>query len=146
MAIRVLMVDDDPVHLELSEQFLKRQSPDYEIIPAESPEQAMNLLLEEEFDVAVCDIDLGENQPSGLDILEQVRVNENDIPVIKHSILGRTIILERVRLRLKVCTPSYPTIFSPLWRNGGQRTRSSNLNIDFGRVRQNLLKHNGLRI
>ena len=82
MVIRVLMVDDDPVHLELSEQFLKRQSPDYEIVPAETPEEAMNLLLEEKFDVAVCDIDLGENQPTGLDILEQARVNENDIPVI----------------------------------------------------------------
>jgi len=82
MAIRVLMVDDDPVHLELSEQFLKRQSPEYEIVPAETPEEAMNLLLEEKFDAAVCDIDLGENQPTGLDILEQIRVNENDIPVI----------------------------------------------------------------
>ncbi|MBY8996941.1 MAG: PAS domain S-box protein [Candidatus Thorarchaeota archaeon] len=76
------MVDDDPVHLELSEQFLKRQSSDYEIVPAETPEEAMNLLLEEKFDVAVCDIDLGENKPTGLDILKQIRVNENDIPVI----------------------------------------------------------------
>ncbi len=82
MAIRVLMVDDDPVHLELSEQFLKRQSSEYEIVPAETPEEAMNLLIGEKFDVAVCDIDLGENQPTGLDILEQVRVNESDIPVI----------------------------------------------------------------
>jgi PAS domain S-box-containing protein len=82
MAVRVLMVDDDPVHLELSEQFLKRQSSEYEIVPAETPEKAMNLLLEDSFDVAVCDIDLGEGQPTGLDILEQVRVNESDIPVI----------------------------------------------------------------
>lgn len=82
MAIRVLMIDDDPVHLELSEQFLKRQSSEYEIVPAETPEEAMNLLLEDSFDAAVCDIDLGENQPTGLDILEQVRVNERDIPVI----------------------------------------------------------------
>lgn len=82
MAIRVLIVDDDPVHLELSEQFLRRQSPEYEIVPVETSEEAMNLLLEEKFDAAVCDIDLGENQPTGLDILEQVRVNENDIPVI----------------------------------------------------------------
>ncbi|MGD9397842.1 MAG: PAS domain-containing protein, partial [Candidatus Thorarchaeota archaeon] len=76
------MVDDDPVHLELSEQFLKRQSPEYEIVPAETPEEAMNLLIEDNFDVAVCDIDLGEGQPTGLDILKQVRVNEREIPVI----------------------------------------------------------------
>ncbi|MHA3962171.1 MAG: PAS domain S-box protein [Candidatus Thorarchaeota archaeon SMTZ1-45] len=82
MVIRVLMVDDDPVHLELSEQFLKRQSSEYEIVPVEKPEEAMNLLLEGKFDAAVCDIDLGEDQPTGLDILEQVRVNEFDIPII----------------------------------------------------------------
>ncbi len=82
MAIRVLMVDDDPVHLELSEQFLKQQSPEYEIVSVETPDEAMNLLLEEKFDAAVCDIDLGENQSTGLDILEQIRVNKNDIPVI----------------------------------------------------------------
>ena len=82
MAIRILMVDDDPVHLELSEHFLKRQSSEYEIVPAENPEEAMHLLLEEEFDAAVCDIDLGEGQPTGLDILEQVRTNKRDIPVI----------------------------------------------------------------
>ncbi|MFW9786466.1 MAG: PAS domain S-box protein [Candidatus Thorarchaeota archaeon] len=82
MAIRVLMVDDDAVHLELSEHFLKRQSSEYEIVSAESPEAAIKLLIDEKFDVAVCDIDLGEGHLSGLDILEQVRVSENDIPVI----------------------------------------------------------------
>ncbi|MFX1578423.1 MAG: PAS domain S-box protein [Promethearchaeota archaeon] len=76
------MVDDDPVHLELSEQFLKRQSSEYEIVPAETSEEAMNLLIEEDFDAAVCDIDLGDNQPTGLDILEKIRINERDIPVI----------------------------------------------------------------
>jgi two-component system cell cycle sensor histidine kinase/response regulator CckA len=82
MAIRVLMVDDDPVHLELSDQFLRRQSPEYEIVSAETPEEAMNLLSGEKLDAIVCDIDLGENHSTGLDILEQVRISENDIPVI----------------------------------------------------------------
>ena len=82
MAIRVLMVDDDPVHLELSDQFLRRQSPEYEIVSAETAEEAINLLLGEKLDVVVCDIDLGESSSTGLDILEQVRINENDIPVI----------------------------------------------------------------
>ena len=82
MAIRVLMVDDDPVHLELSDQFLRRQSPEYEIISAETSEEAMNFLSGEKLDAVVCDIDLGENRSTGLDILEQVRISENDIPVI----------------------------------------------------------------
>ncbi|MFX1484309.1 MAG: PAS domain S-box protein, partial [Promethearchaeota archaeon] len=82
MAVRVLMVDDDPVHLQLSQRFLTRQSPDYEVVSAETPEQAMNLLLEQTFDAAVCDIDMGDGQPTGLDILEQVRSSGLDVPVI----------------------------------------------------------------
>ncbi|MHA1948439.1 MAG: PAS domain S-box protein [Candidatus Thorarchaeota archaeon] len=76
------MVDDDPIHLELSERFLTRQSEDYEIVPAETPEQALNLLLEHSFDAAVFDIDMGLEEPTGLDILEQVRNTGSDVPVI----------------------------------------------------------------
>ncbi|MFW9814580.1 MAG: PAS domain S-box protein [Candidatus Thorarchaeota archaeon] len=82
MAVRVLMVDDDPVHLELSERFLTRQSPEYEVVSAETPEEAMNLLIDEAFDAAVCDIDMGNEQPTGLDILEQIRSNGLDVSVI----------------------------------------------------------------
>jgi len=82
MAVRVLMVDDDSVHLELSERFLNRQSPDYEIVTVESSEEAIKLLEADGFDVAVCDIDLAEDSKSGLDILEHIRASGDDIPVI----------------------------------------------------------------
>lgn len=82
MAIRVLMIDDDPEHLELSEQFLKRQSSEYEIATTENPEDALNHLFKGNFDAAICDFDLGEDQPTGLDLLEQVRGNKIDIPII----------------------------------------------------------------
>ncbi|MFW9926567.1 MAG: PAS domain-containing protein, partial [Candidatus Thorarchaeota archaeon] len=82
MAVRVLLVDDDLVHLELSERFLSRQNPDYEIVLAKTPEEAMNLLFEEPFDAAVCDIDLGVGHSTGLNILEQVRNSGLDVPVI----------------------------------------------------------------
>ena len=61
MPIRVLMVDDDSVHLELSERFLNRQSPDYEIITVETSEEAIKLLEADGFDAAVCDIDLAKD-------------------------------------------------------------------------------------
>ncbi len=82
MAVRVLMVDDDAVHLELSERFLNRQSPDYEIVLAETSDEAIKLLDVDEFDATVCDIDLAEDSMSGLDILEHVRSSGDDIPVI----------------------------------------------------------------
>lgn len=82
MVVRVLMVDDDSVHLELSERFLTRQSSDYQIITAETSEEAIKLLKEENFDAAVCDIDLARDSISGLDILEHIRSSGKDVPVI----------------------------------------------------------------
>ncbi|TFG26318.1 PAS domain S-box protein [Candidatus Thorarchaeota archaeon] len=82
MAVRVLMVDDDSVHLELSERFLTRQSPDYEIVMVETSEDAIKLLEADNFDAAVCDIDLSKDTMSGLDILEHIRSSGGDIPVI----------------------------------------------------------------
>jgi len=82
MAVRVLMVDDDSVHLELSERFLNRQSPDYEIITVETSEEAIKLLEKDGFDAAVCDIDLAKDTMSGLDILEHIRSSGDDVPVI----------------------------------------------------------------
>ena len=82
MAVRVLMVDDDSVHLELSERFLTRQSPDYEVVSVETSEDAVKLMKLEKFDAAVCDIDLPGDKMSGLDILEHVRSSGDDIPVI----------------------------------------------------------------
>ncbi|MBE0527401.1 MAG: response regulator, partial [Candidatus Thorarchaeota archaeon] len=82
MPIRVLMVDDDSVHLELSERFLNRQSPDYEIITVETGEEAIKLLEEDGFDAAVCDIDLSTDSMSGLDILEHIKSSGGDVPVI----------------------------------------------------------------
>lgn len=76
------MVDDDSVHLELSERFLSRQSPEYEIVSVETSAEAINLLEKDGFDAAVCDIDLAEELKSGLDILEHVRSSGDDIPVI----------------------------------------------------------------
>jgi PAS domain S-box-containing protein len=82
MAVRVLMVDDDPVHLELSERFLTRQSEDYEIITVETFAEALGMLDSSSFDVAVCDIDLAEKNRNGLDILEHIRSEGRSTPVI----------------------------------------------------------------
>jgi PAS domain S-box-containing protein len=82
MVVRVLMLDDDTVHLELSQKFLSRQSREYEIVTAETSSEAMTKIDAEEFDAAVCDIDLGAEDLSGLDVLEHIRSEGRDTPVI----------------------------------------------------------------
>lgn len=82
LVVRILMVDDDSVHLELSERFLTRQSSDYKIVAVETSEEAVKLFNNENFDAAVCDIDLARDSMSGLDILEHIRSSGKDVPVI----------------------------------------------------------------
>jgi PAS domain S-box-containing protein len=82
MTINVLMVDDDSVHLELSERFLCRQSPEYRVATVKNSNDAIKQLMENEFDVAICDIDLSNDTRNGLDILEYLRGEGNDVPVI----------------------------------------------------------------
>lgn len=82
MMVHVLMVDDDSIHLELSERFLSRQSPDYKIVTVETGEEAIKLIEKDSFDVVVCDIDLATDTISGLDILEQIRSTGKEVPVI----------------------------------------------------------------
>ena len=82
MAVRVLMVDDDPVHLELSQRFLTRQSNEYEIVAVETFDEALDELDASTFDAAVCDIDLAEADKNGLDILERIRSQGKTTPVI----------------------------------------------------------------
>jgi len=82
VAVRVLMVDDDSVHLELSERFLTRNNPDYEIVTVETGDETIKLLKEDTFDVVICDIDLASDTMSGLNILEQIRSTGEDVPVI----------------------------------------------------------------
>ncbi len=82
MAVRVLMLDDDTVHLELSQKFLKRQSSEYEVATAETYGEAIDMLDSEAYDAAVCDIDLAQENHSGLEVLEHIRSKGKDIPVI----------------------------------------------------------------
>ena len=85
MPIRVLHVDDEPAHLEITRIYLKREAgSDFEIVNVLSPEEAVEKLENEYFDVVVSDY----NMPgmNGMDFLEAARQSRNaDIPFIFFS-------------------------------------------------------------
>ena len=88
MPIRVLHVDDEPAHLEITRIFLKREAgSDFEIVSVLSPEEAVEKLENEYFDVVVSDY----NMPgmNGMDFLEALRQSRNaDMPFIFFSGTG----------------------------------------------------------
>ncbi len=88
MPIRVLHVDDEPAHLEITRIYLKREAgSDFEIVSMLSPEEAVEKLENEYFDVVVSDY----NMPgmNGMDFLEALRQSRNaDMPFIFFSGTG----------------------------------------------------------
>ncbi len=95
MPVRILHVDDEPAHLEITRIFLKRAAKyDFEIVAVLSAEKALEKLENEYFDVVVSDYKMpGMN---GMDFLETVRENINyaDTPFIFFSGTGGPELVE----------------------------------------------------
>ncbi len=82
--IRVLHVDDEPAHLELTKLFLKREAKDdFEISSLLSAEEALAKLERDPFDVIIADYDMP--VMDGIELLEEVRRTVGDIPFILFS-------------------------------------------------------------
>ena len=82
MKIRVLVVDDDEDLLFLAGKFLAKMDDRFELISANTDQEALQKLEEEEFDAIVCDHYLGPHSMTGLDLLEWVREGNPNIPFI----------------------------------------------------------------
>ncbi len=70
MKIRVLVVDDDEDLLFLAGKFLAKEDDRFELVSANTDQEALQKLEEEEFDAIVCDHFLGPHSMTGLDLLE----------------------------------------------------------------------------
>ncbi|WKE66777.1 response regulator [Gallaecimonas kandeliae] len=75
---RILVVDDEPVFLRLLVAFLRRL--DFDVVDVTGLESAMAVLAQEDIDLVLCDLQLGDG--SGLALLEQVRDAYLDLPVV----------------------------------------------------------------
>ena len=82
MKIRVLVVDDDEDLLFLAGKFLAKEDDRFELVSANTDQEALQKLEEEEFDAIVCDHHLGPHSMTGLDLLEWVREGNPSIPFI----------------------------------------------------------------
>jgi|GEM_PF-7079952 len=84
--IKLLLVDDESIHLDLSSEFLRKEDKGFVVDTATSAEEALDLIEEKEYDCIVSDYQM----PSidGLEFLERVR-NELDTPFIMFTGKGR---------------------------------------------------------
>ncbi len=82
MKIRVLVVDDDEDLLFLATKFFEKEDQSFELVGANTDQEALQKLEEEEFDAIVCDHYLGPHSMTGLGLLEWVREGNPNIPFI----------------------------------------------------------------
>ncbi|MBS3815690.1 MAG: PAS domain S-box protein [Hadesarchaea archaeon] len=85
--IKVLFVDDESEVLEQAEIFLKKEKPNLNIETISSAELGLKKLEEDGFDAVVSDYKMPEM--SGLEFLQKLRKNGNDIPFIILTGKGR---------------------------------------------------------
>jgi PAS domain S-box-containing protein len=89
MGIRILVVDDDRDLLQLIEEYLLEQDPNFEIHSTVSTQDALRLIEEKEFDAIVSDYYMGPDQRNGIELLEWLRDAGNTIPFIIFTGRGR---------------------------------------------------------
>jgi DNA-binding response OmpR family regulator len=75
---KVLFLEDEPTIQEVLTEYMKLQQ--YDVIPADDGNEAVTLLEESEFDLAVLDIMVPGK--SGLEVLQYIRIFKPELPVI----------------------------------------------------------------
>ena len=77
---KIIIVDDDPAMVAVLSEVLREHR--HEVIPASSPERAMQLTRDESPDLVLADVEMPEGKPLGLKLLQQVKEHNRSIPVV----------------------------------------------------------------
>lgn len=82
--IKILFLEDEPTILEVTTEYMRMKN--YEVFCAKDAEEAMNLIKNYKFDIAILDIMVPKG--SGLDILEYINKSKIKMGTIMLSALG----------------------------------------------------------
>lgn len=110
---RILLVDNNPEHLETKMEILKRRG--YEVVTAETPENAKALLDEEWFHLAIIDIRL-RNDHDTADVSGLNLIKETD-PIVPKIILTAYPTWEATREALGTILAGLPAAVDFIWKN-----------------------------
>lgn len=79
MTEKILVVDDEPDMIKLLSMILREKTP-YQITATNNPVEAIELVRKESFDVVITDLKMPGFD--GLQLLEEVKKKDEDVPVI----------------------------------------------------------------
>lgn len=78
--VAVLLIDDDPDYLNLATRYVQSDASNTTLITTEQPEEGLEILEAEDIDCVVCDYEMPDL--SGLEVLQEVRAHDEDLPFI----------------------------------------------------------------
>ena len=86
MSIRLLLIEDNPDHIQITKRILEKAGEDFQIDFAMDYEEGITKILEHPYDIILCDYNLpGAN---ALELLKEMRRKRKDIPLVVVTALG----------------------------------------------------------
>ena len=77
---KILVADDDPAMVAVLSEILTENG--HQVIPANSAARGFELVKEQSPDLVIADIEMPEGKPTGLDLLQQVKEYNRNLPVL----------------------------------------------------------------
>jgi signal transduction histidine kinase len=86
MPLKILLIEDNPDHIEITKRILKKAGEDYHLDFSMDPEEGLKKIFEGFYDVVLCDYRL--SSLTAFDILKRMNDKNNDTPLIVVTALG----------------------------------------------------------
>jgi two-component system response regulator HydG len=86
MTIKILLIEDNPDHVEITRRVLKKTGEDYQIDLATDAASGLKKIFQGSYDVILCDYRLPDS--TALDVLKEMNKEKKDTPFITATSLG----------------------------------------------------------
>lgn len=86
MSIKILLIEDNLDHIEITKNILEADEGDFELDTAQDAKEGLKMIFERPYDVILCDYHL--QDATALDILREINSRGKDTPFIVVTALG----------------------------------------------------------
>jgi len=86
MELKILLIEDNPDHIEITRRILHKADQNYQIVLATSPKEGLEKISVEDFDAVLCDYRFSDL--TALDILKEINSKNVEVPFIVTTSMG----------------------------------------------------------
>ncbi|OIO33951.1 MAG: hypothetical protein AUJ70_02080 [Candidatus Omnitrophica bacterium CG1_02_40_15] len=86
MILKILLIEDNPDHIEITKRILRKASEDYQLDVAMDSREGLKMIFEGSYDAVLCDYRLPDS--TALDVLKEINNKNKKVPFIVVTALG----------------------------------------------------------